>query len=103
MQSTDEKKPPSGGVLDYRLLGQRNRILGRLLAARAELNAASFVAADARLGDAFDRIDAFVAGELDALVREVIPLLEREPANPFPPGTLVGGVPVHRPARSALG
>lgn len=103
MQSTDEKKPPCGGVLDYRLLGQRNRILGRLLAARAELTAAQGVAADARFTQVAERIDAFMDGELDALVRAVIPLLEAAPASPFLPSGMRGWAQDRMPGPESLG
>lgn len=103
MQSTDEKKPPCGGVLDYRLLGQRSRIVGRLLAARSELQAAQSVAADARFTAAAGRIDVFMDGELDALVRDVIPLLEAGPATPSQPGGMRGWAQDRTPAPESRG
>jgi hypothetical protein len=54
MSAQDEKKPPAGGVVDYRLLGQRHRVMGRLLAAREALQTAEFIAYDARLAGAGD-------------------------------------------------
>lgn len=103
MADSDEKKPPVGGWSDYRLLGQRHRVVGRLLAAREALETAGFIAYSARLAGAGDALDAFVGRELDALMRDVIKLLEAEPATPAPPAGSAGFRLVSSPAQSPQG
>ena len=83
--SADEKTPPVGGVVDYRLLGQRHRVLGRLLAAREALQAAEFIAYNSRLTGVGDVVGVFVARDFDRLVREALSLLEAGVASPVPP------------------
>lgn len=103
MSTQDEKKPPVGGVVDYRLLGQRHRVMGRILAAREALQTAEFIAYDARLAGAGDAVGAFVNRELDALIRDVLKLLEAVPATPAPPAGSAGFHPASLPGQSPQG
>ena len=103
MDEAGEKKPPVGGLIDYRLLGQRHRVLGRLLAAREALQTAEFIAYNARLQRVGDALGRFLQGELDALMREMVSLVATEAASQPQPVGSSGSRPAMSPEQSPLG
>lgn len=82
MSVQDEKKPPVGGaVLNVLELRSRHQVVGRLLAAREELLHAMFMARQRNYLSAGQVIEDHLDGPLQAMLEQVLPLLER-PEDP---------------------